>query len=210
MRSSAHKTFTSFAYLLSVVSVPISGVLLEMSWLSIPLSLVISSTVMALAHLALSLRMFGAVIPLLSLGTAYALFGTAFWAGVACSLLGVEIPEPASLSESQVLLLDPGKLSQPTLESLSESQISILIDGSDLGRTELAQGKSSGGELEELTATGFGIVTSVLNTSCALIPMVLAGVESAFGYFGLEFVFVLLASFTCYASITLLRMGLGD
>src|SRR5947208_1053583 len=119
MRSSAHKTFTSFAYLLSVVIVPICGVLLEMSWLSIPLSLVISSAVMALAHLALSLRMFGAVIPLLSLGTAYALFGTAFWAGVACSLLGVEIPEPASLSESQVLLLDPGKLSQPTLESLS-------------------------------------------------------------------------------------------
>lgn len=183
-----------------------------MAWFSIPAGLIISSAVMALAHLAFYLRVFGAALPLLSLGAAYALFGAAFWAGVARSLLDVEIPDPPLLSGgSREPLLGSEEPEQSIPEPpSSESQTDIMLDGSgDLSGAELRKRKRHVRGLEELTATGFGMATSFLNTSCTLAPMVLAGVESAFGYSGLEFAFVVLASFTCCASIALLNMGLG-
>ncbi|KAK7960754.1 hypothetical protein PG988_011968 [Apiospora saccharicola] len=77
----------SFSYFIAAAFVPFTGVILEMPWFSIPGCLMLSSGVMGVSHLALYLHVFGAVVPLFSLGTANALFGTAYWAGVARTLL---------------------------------------------------------------------------------------------------------------------------
>lgn len=163
---------------------------------------------MASAHLAFYIHRCGAALPLLSLGVAYAFFGTAYWAGVARSLLSVELPEPPSLSASREPLLGFREPEHPSAEPLGESQIVITRDGNNLPDTESGESTRVEHGLEELTATGFGIATSLLNTSCTLAPMLLASVESKFGYPGLELAFVLLATFTCYASIRLWRTGL--
>lgn len=64
--------------------------------------------------------------------------------------------------------------------------------------------------LEGLTTKGFGIATSLLNMSCAITPIILAGAESAFGFTNLESIFILLAISTCFASITLWKAGLDS
>jgi hypothetical protein len=167
---------------------------------------------MATIHLAFFFHIPGVILLLVLLGTAYALFGAAFWAGVAYSLRDIDLPRPASLSaslsESHGLLLVPGDdLEVAGLEGLSGSHSSNM---SSNGNSPINETRSIVAEqLEDLSVTGFGIASCFLNISTTVTPVLLAGVENHFGYSGLELLFVLFAVLGCIASIGLARMHLN-
>ncbi|KAF2130171.1 MFS general substrate transporter [Dothidotthia symphoricarpi CBS 119687] len=184
----------SITYTLAAVLVPPFGIVLEMPWFRIPFALLISNVLMTSAHLAFYIRSAGAILPLAMLGTAYALYGTAFWAGLARSILDAGPSQPAQRSESRVGLLESQEHDILSNETLSESHGSMLLD------------TSSDGQPDNLMAVGLGTATCFLNLSTALVPLLLAGVEQRFGYSGLEVVFITLAGCGCLASIKLAHM----
>ncbi|RDI86293.1 hypothetical protein Vi05172_g3742 [Venturia inaequalis] len=167
---------------------------------------------MVSAHLAFYLHIAGVLLPLIFLGTAYALYGTAFWTGLARSILIV-----SSVTQTQ----DGGdggysRLGNTEQEGPSETEgpITRTDSGSEIATfnsaTSLHDGEDDGhvdGEEDDvgLIAVGYGTATSVLNISTTLVPILLAGVENVAGYSGLEIVFILLAGCGCIASITLVR-----
>ena len=175
----------SITYVLAGVLVLPFGLLLDLPWVTIPYALLAAEFIMVIAHLAFYLRVIGPTLPLSLLGIAYALNGVALWAGLARSILHASAKKPLPTLEGYTHLLNEDREGHD--EDVNES----VVVSDDMG--------------EDLGAIGFGIATSVINVSTALIPMLLAGVENRVGYSGLEVVFVALASFGCLACIVLAR-----
>lgn len=168
---------------------------------------------MVSAHLAFYLRIAGVLLPLIFLGTAYALYGTAFWTGLARSVLSVSGATPVQDGGGHGGYSRLGDIEQ---EGDTEAERPIARTGSSSeiatsnSRTSLLDEEGEGhinGEEDDggLIAVGYGTATSVLNMSTSLVPILLAGVENVAGYPGLEVVFILLAGFGCIASIILAR-----
>ena len=59
---------------------------------------------------------------------------------------------------------------------------------------------------ENLVVIGYGIMTSLLNLSMGIVPIILAIMESFAGYSGLEMVFVALATGSVFASARYVKM----
>lgn len=185
---------SSITYVLSGVLVPPFGLILELSWFTIPQALFISNILMTFAHAAFFIRVTGFILPLSSLGVAYALYGTAFWAGLAQSILYAEDEEPLLHDESSALVSNADGDEGLSHEATNEDDIH---HNPAIGTAEATS---------DLVAMGVGIATSLLNLSTAVVPMLLAVVETYAGYPGLEITFIALAGFGCLASFQLTRV----
>jgi len=170
----------SINYILSGALVLPFGLLLELPGFRIPHALLVANLFMTSAHLAFFL-VGGCIGPLVALGVMNALYGVASWAGVAKSIVH---------AGDQAARCRPKDPEQDSLTSTYE------VDP-----------KSADPVDDHLTAVGFGCVASVLNTSAALVPFLLAVVESRAGYPGLEMVFVAFGVFGCLAAAQLMRMS---
>lgn len=174
--------------MLSGVLVPPFGLLLELPWFTIPQALLIANILITSAHLAFFLRVAGCILPLSFLGIAYALYGVAFWAGLARSMLLAVSEEPSLDLEN----------STPVLTADEDEELDNEANSDGDTHHDPAR--------DDLVTIGFGTATSLLNLSTALVPMLLAVVENHAGYSGLEMVFVALAGCGCLASMQLARM----
>ncbi|TVY41987.1 Major facilitator superfamily domain-containing protein [Lachnellula occidentalis] len=179
-----------------------------------PLSLLFSSALIVVAHALFMVQIGGAIFPLCLLGVAYALFGVAFWPSVACSIL-----QDSSTSLLPLPLLDDNDRT----DELEESLIARLqepvddssplvdrerghIDGDREDRDEDSEVTERVGTNEDLVVIGYGILTSFLNLSMGIVPVVLAVMEVWAGYSGLEMVFVGLSVFALSASARLINI----
>lgn len=151
---------------------------------------------MGTAHLLL-LYTTQPIVPLFLLGVAYALYGVAFWAALARSLLSIveSMSKKAILDSSDENSHDDigyGTIRPPTTSS-----------------GDLFDANESTNELEEacadsLITLGYGIMTSLNNLSTAVVPIFLAKIETLVGFKGLELVFIILSLLGLCASFELL------
>jgi len=113
--------------------------------------------------------------------------------------------------------------SQPLLQAQSRTQTPIeIVDEDNIRnmRTPLHSRQVSGtwsssytpldGDTQEWNSNdtlviGYGLVTSLLNLSLTLVPIILAAVESLDGFRGMELVFVILAGIGVFASVQLAK-----
>ncbi|OGM48676.1 hypothetical protein ABOM_001983 [Aspergillus bombycis] len=186
---------TSIPYILSGILVPPVGFLLDLPWFrSPPRSLVLSHILMVAAHLMFLFKI-GPILPLIFLGTAYALYGVAFWAGLARCLCDLSVPTGSgNTSISGIEHHDPygtlhssDHVPRPSNNEEEHSVKSTEEEAVDKG----------------LITLGYGIMTSLLNLTTALVPVLLAGTENAAGFSGPEMVFLALAAVGCIASARL-------
>jgi len=158
-----------------------------------PSTILLSGGLLLVAHLCFLLQITGPVIPLVLLGIGYASFGVAFWPAVANSILDNPVTEP----ELHTPFLAANEISQgnPTL-GLDGAAEELGDNASDL--------RKGGGE--DLVVVGYGIMTSFLNLSTGVVPILLAGMEVLAGYSGIEMVFVALATISVFASVRLVKI----
>lgn len=156
------------------------GLLLELPWFRISQALLVSFIVLVAVHAAFLLRILGSLLPLTFLGMAYALYGTAFWAALAKSFV---LPSAVSSDRSE---------DRVGLMNLDESP--DVTQGMDA---------SSADEHNTLAAVGFGLATSILNLTVAVVPILLAVLENIGGYTMLELFFIAFAGLGCMASVNL-------
>ncbi|KAL4906423.1 hypothetical protein BDW74DRAFT_176751 [Aspergillus multicolor] len=188
----------SIVFILSGILVPAFGLLLDsLSSASYPRVLVVSNVLLALVH-AIFLTGAGTspILPLCLLGTADALFTVCFWASVVRCLL----PPATDLHVHTPLLKAEDSGSErvcgpygPATDTPNPEE-----DRERLGAENLAT--PSGDAFRTL---GVGIMTSLLNTSTALVPIPLAVMENLAGLAGLESVFLMLAFAAFLAAVRL-------
>lgn len=127
------------------------------------------------------------ILPLSLLGTAYALFGVAFWTSLTRCLICVGNTRSAAKRRRIV--------------QGAPERVYGTIDSEDANH-----GSDDSENHQEVITFGFGVMTSVTNLATAAIPILLAGTENFAGYAGLEMVFLALAGFGCLASVQLAWM----
>lgn len=139
------------------------------------------------------MQSFGPLIPISLLGVGNGLFGVAFWPFVASVILHRALPEPGRYAP----------LRQPFASDDHELRPYSLADQDhDLDNQEMGTGKNN----ESLLVVGYGIMTSLLNLSIAVMPAILAVVQTIAGYMGLETVFVALTIAGVFASVRLITI----
>ncbi|KAK3651064.1 hypothetical protein LTR22_012312 [Elasticomyces elasticus] len=200
----------SITYVLSSVLVAPFGLLLELPRFKISQALVASYVLMLSAHLAFLLHISGSLLPLASLGTAYALYGVAFWAGLAKSFVGETEPMAKSPESCSALVCNDEDEDELLATSLPSEERS-LMDPNDSTATAPSPSDSqtstkSDEKYNSIAPVGFGVATSTINLTTTLVPIFLAGLENLAGFTGLEFAFVAFAGFGCLASIWLAFM----
>lgn len=145
------------------------------------------------AHLLLLYRI-GPIGPMCMLGIAFASYGVVFWAGLARCLLSIvescssktNMPEAGCRASDE---LEYGTIQLPT--QLSD-------DRSD------ADGDNLPGETGEgIITLGYGIMTSLNSLSTAVVPILLAKIENAVGFTGLQVFFLILSLLGLFASVGL-------
>ncbi|KAF7169361.1 hypothetical protein CNMCM5623_002124 [Aspergillus felis] len=126
-----------------------------------------------------------------------ALYGVAFWAAVAQTLVLAVQSWPSQNSNN----------SDSSREFAREGGYESIRSSTD---SEDAQGESSDladsineGHEKAIMTLGFGIMTSLLNASTAVVPILLAETEGMAGFDGLERVFLVLAVLGYLASVRL-------
>lgn len=146
---------------------------------------------MIIAHLLLLYRIepIGAMC---LLGISYALYGVAFWAGLARCLLSVVESAKTDVSDSEerssVDGCEYGTISLPNQFSDDHSDISG-------GNNEWERSAEDG-----IITHGYGIMTSLNNLSTGVVPVFLAKAENSCGFRGLEFFFLILSVLGLFAS----------
>ncbi|KAJ5343822.1 uncharacterized protein N7506_003646 [Penicillium brevicompactum] len=188
---------TGIPYFLSGALVPLFGLVMNMKFFqNYPLSLCATNIMMGTAHLLL-LYTAQPIMPLSVLGVAYALYGVAFWAALARSLLStVE-------SKSKKAILDTSD------ENPHDDTRYGTIRPPTTSSWDLHDANERTNELEEagadsLITLGYGIMTSLNNLSTAVVPIFLAKVETLIGFKGLELVFIILSLLGLCTSFQLL------
>ncbi|KAF7181763.1 hypothetical protein CNMCM7691_001060 [Aspergillus felis] len=179
------------------VLVPVFGLLLDLPWFrSCPRALIASNFLLALAHLQFISRV-APILPLCLLGIAFELYGVAFWAAVAQTLVFTVQSWPNQNSNN----------SDSSREFVREGGYESIRSSTD---SEDAQGESSDladsiheGHEKAIMTLGFGVMTSLLNASTAVVPILLAETEGMAGFDGLERVFLVLAVLGYLASVRL-------
>ncbi|KGO71536.1 hypothetical protein PITC_051770 [Penicillium italicum] len=170
-------------FLSGVLTLPF-GLLLNLPWFqSYPGCLGATNILMIAAHLLLLYRI-EPVGSMCLLGIAYALYGVAFWAGLARCLL--------SVVESKT---DVSDIQERSSEENEYGTIRIQTQLSD-GENE-EQWETAG---DGIITLGYGIMTSLNNLSTAVVPIFLAKTENAFGFIGLEFFFLTLSLLGLFVS----------
>jgi hypothetical protein len=170
------------------------GLLLEHpQFMNYPLSILFSGCLILIAHLCFMFRITGPIFPLALLGIGYASYGVAFWPAVANSILSNPAPMPALRTP----LLESSRFPQDTLTSgLDET-----LENNEENRDGISA--CVAGQNEDFVVIGYGIMTSFLNLSMGMVPILLAGMETLAGYSGLEMVFVALAAISVLVSTRL-------
>jgi len=128
---------------------------------------------------------------LVALGTGYALYGVAFWPGVASSIMS----QGSSLSERNSI---PNRRVQDDHVAMAGNTAHSF----ELIATNEGSDEDDGGEQDEdqklaepvALTIGYGLMISFINLSMALVPIVLAVMEILAGYSGLEIVFVTIST----------------
>ncbi|CZS91633.1 hypothetical protein WAI453_011823 [Rhynchosporium graminicola] len=180
------------------------GLLLDFPRLNnYPVAIFLSSGLLLTAHLCFLMQLTGPVFPLLLLGIAYGLFGTAFWPAVASCILEAPtgVPDPellAAFTPKQPSRLAPNisEYSQPAFNSEGAADTSRI--SADSTFTSAYPFSQTGNE--DLLVIGYGLMTSLLNFSMGITPIVLAGMEILAAFTGLEICFVALAGFSLCAA----------
>jgi hypothetical protein len=167
-----------------------------------PIALGISSAVLLTAHSVFLLQVFSPIIPVSLLGVANGLFGTAFWPCVATIILKHALPVPGRYE-----LLHQQADSTSTHEMVGFPQDSDITgrdseSNDDVDDEESGRSKSN----EDLLVVAYGIMTSLLNLSVAVMPAILAVMRSMAGFTGIETVFVALSIAGIFASVKLFGM----
>ncbi|KAL2062259.1 hypothetical protein VTL71DRAFT_6525 [Oculimacula yallundae] len=169
-----------------------------------PSAIFLSSSLLLSAHSCFLLQVAGSIFPLVMLGVAYALFGTAFWPAVASCILDAPtiVPDRPELltayiprhtfhltsDDPEVILRDTALQSNAETPRLSvESTYTSTYPNTETGN-------------EDLVVIGYGLLTSILNVSMGVIPIILAGMENLAAFTGLEIVFVTLAGISLCAA----------
>ena len=182
------------------------------------MSIFCASAMICFVHLFFLFIVGGPILPLCVQATAYALYGAAIWPSIAKITLGVSVP--ASRIQSTLIEQSVSLATARTLDGSGYFQLASADDNSDEGNELLAMEldniKSSeaasvasefGAEEDanpDLVVIGYGIATSLMNLSLTVVPILLAGVETWAGYFGIEAVFVGLAGIGAIASMRLI------
>jgi hypothetical protein len=150
---------------------------------------------MIIAHLLLLYRIepIGAMC---LLGISYALYGVAFWAGLARCFLSVVESAKTDGSEnegrSSVDGYEYGTISVQTQFPDNRSD-----DHSDVSGRNIEWERSSE---DSIITHGYGIMTSLNNLSTGAVPVFLAMAENACGFRGLELFFLTLSLLGLFAS----------
>jgi hypothetical protein len=161
-----------------------------------PLILLLSSGMIFFPHILFLLNIGGPIFPLVILGIAYGLFGVAFWPAVAYCITS---PKPSSSEQ----LLGPRMATE-------EAESDIQPDGESTGvpSDNLAPGHRPP-QNDDLVLIGYGIMTTLMNMTMALVPVLLAAMETVAEDTGLELVFVALSTVGAIALVKLSRAWRG-
>jgi hypothetical protein len=142
------------------------------------------------------MHLFGPVIPVSLLGVANSLFGVALWPFVASAILNngsaaanryqslAQIPD--SPPENEVQLQDLSSNYQDHSDDLQEGDLSKKNEG--------------------MLVMAYGIMSSLLNLSFAVMPVILAFAKTIAGYPGMEMGFAALSVAGIVTSIQLVRI----
>jgi len=166
-----------------------------------PIALGISSAVLLTAHSIFLLQVFSPIIPVSLLGVGNGLFGTAFWPCVATIILKHALPVPGRYE-----LLQQQVDSTSTYEMVAVSQDSDITDRDTESNDDVDEESGKSKSNEDLLVVGYGIMTSLLNLSVAVMPAILAVTRTMAGFTGIETVFVALTIAGIFASASLFRM----
>ncbi|RDW59296.1 uncharacterized protein DSM5745_10991 [Aspergillus mulundensis] len=180
----------SIVFILSGILVPVFGFLLDsLSSKNYPLVLITSNILLMLVH-AIFITGAGTnpILPLCLLGNADALFSVCFWASVVRCLLPPRTDlhaytPPLKAEDSPSEHEYEPILSRPATDAPDSEE-----DGGGLGAETLGIPSSDASR-----TLGLGIMSSLLNTSTAVVPIPLAVMENLAGLAGLETVFLTLA-----------------
>ncbi|KAL6231802.1 hypothetical protein BDW75DRAFT_233326 [Aspergillus navahoensis] len=142
--------------------------------------------------------------PLCLLGTADALFSVSFWVSVVRCLLPLPLPTEAHAHNTPLLKTEDERTEQiyepiqssTILPDLPESAAEGIGGERGAERPTVYHG-------DAVRTLGLGIMSSLLNTSTAVVPVALAVMENLSGLMGLETVFLALALAGFLASLRL-------
>ncbi|KAH8817472.1 major facilitator superfamily domain-containing protein [Xylogone sp. PMI_703] len=201
-----------FFLLSSILMLPF-GFLLEIPRFSDkPRSLIASNMMISLAHLALLFHILGVILPLCILGTAYALYDVALWAGIASTISS----EDSTDSRRRAMLFRLNDRGTASTESQIEPAYDVLATVDDDLDSNLENSieemvnpdhvEDPAVEDDHMVAIGYGIATSFLNMSSAVVSVILAAMENIAGFPGIEISFAVLGGCGCLVSINLARM----
>lgn len=153
-------------------------------------SILCADGLILVAHMLFLFRISGPLLPLILLGLGYASFAVAFWPAVASSILSTPASGPVLISQI------------PLLESCSPLQDNIVFEQNDEPRNDEENEIFADIDVDNgsLLVIGYGIMTSLLNLSMGLVPILLAIMESLASYSGVEIVFVVIATTSVFAS----------
>ncbi|KAL4755192.1 hypothetical protein BDW72DRAFT_200218 [Aspergillus terricola var. indicus] len=131
--------------------------------------------------------------PLCLLGTADALFSVSFWASVVRCLLPLPFPTETHPHNTPLLKTEDGRTEQLYVSHLS----STISDPPESAEEGFGDERRAGGpavsQSDAVRTLGLGMMSSILNTSGAVVPVALAVMENLAGLSGLEAVFLALA-----------------
>ncbi|KAL4978111.1 major facilitator superfamily domain-containing protein [Aspergillus desertorum] len=185
----------SILFICSGSLVPPFGLLLDsLSSTNYPRALITSNIFLISAHaIFLTGTSASPILPLCLLGAADALFGVSFWASVVRCLLPLPLANETHVHETPLLKTEDGRTEQAFESNLS----STIPDhpesaGEDVG-DERRAARPAVYRSDAVRTLGLGIMSSLLNTSTAVVPVALAVMENLAGLLGLEAVFLALA-----------------
>jgi hypothetical protein len=188
------RKFTSFStsilFVLSGSFVPPFGLLLDcLSSTNHTRALITSNIFLLSAHaIFLTGVSTSPTLPLCLLGTADALFSVSFWASVVRCLLPLSLPTETHPHNTPLLKTEDGHTEQVYVSST----ISDNPESAGEGFADEA-GESAVCHSDAVRTLGLGMMSSMLNTSTAVVPVALAVMENLAGLSGLEAVFLTLA-----------------
>lgn len=163
------------------------GMLLEIPILrNYSLALLYSQALMLVAHVLFLANYKDPILPLSLIAIGNALFSAGIWASVSVSILQVPILGELPL-EQECIPMENNPDVEPEEERNLDSD-HLLSTPSDLPAVE---NRLPG---NDLTVTGYGIITGLMGISIVVTPFFLTAAEALAGYMGLEIVFVTLAS----------------
>ncbi|KAL4819059.1 major facilitator superfamily domain-containing protein [Aspergillus spinulosporus] len=185
----------SILFVLSGSLVPLFGLLLDcLSSTNYPRGLITSNISLLSAHaIFLTGMTTSPALPLCLLGTADALFSVSFWASVVRCLLPLPLPTETHPHNTPLLKTEDGRTEQVYISNLSGT---ILDNPESAGEGFADERRASGPAVcrsDAVRTLGLGLMTSMLNTSAAVVPVALAVMENLAGLLGLEAVFLALA-----------------